>query len=51
MTPPTPEFAKTKVLILVMTYPHPSKKYTEIICTAGITEDMEWVRLYPIDYS
>jgi hypothetical protein len=41
---------RTKVLITVMTYPHPSEKYTELICTAGITEANEWVRLYPIDY-
>jgi len=41
---------KTKVLITVMTYPHPSKSYKEIICTAGLTEDGSWVRLYPIDH-
>ncbi|HBQ99569.1 MULTISPECIES: hypothetical protein [unclassified Roseofilum] len=41
---------KTKVLITVMTYPHPSSSYQELICTAGITENYEWVRLYPIDY-
>ncbi len=33
-----------------MTYPHPSQSYQELICTAGITEDGKWVRLYPIDY-
>ncbi len=41
---------KTKVLVTVMTYPHPSRGYQELICTAGITEAGEWVRLYPIDY-
>jgi hypothetical protein len=40
----------TKVLIIVMTYPHPSRGYNELVCTAGITEDLDWVRLYPIDY-
>lgn len=40
----------TKVLITVMTYPHPSRGYQELVCTAGITEAGEWVRLYPIDY-
>ena len=40
----------TKVLITVMTYPHPSEKYQELVCVAGITEKYEWVRLYPIDY-
>lgn len=38
------------VLITVMTYPHPSEKYLELVCTAGVTEAGEWVRLYPIDY-
>ena len=33
-----------------MTYPHPSEAHQELVCTAGITEDLEWVRLYPIDY-
>ncbi|HNO80573.1 MAG TPA: hypothetical protein PKN33_21205 [Phycisphaerae bacterium] len=41
---------RTRVLITVMTYPHPSPKYTELVCTAGIDEDGQWVRLYPIDY-
>ena len=41
---------KTKVLITVMTYPHPSESHQELVCTAGITEDQHWVRLYPIDY-
>ena len=33
-----------------MTYPHPSETHQELVCTAGITESGEWVRLYPIDY-
>ena len=40
----------TKVLVTVMTYPHPSPGYQELVCTAGITETGEWVRLYPVDY-
>lgn len=43
-------FELTKVLITVRTYPHPSQQYQETICTAGVTEDGDWVRLYPIDY-
>ena len=31
-------------------YPHPSREYKELVCTAGITDDYEWVRLYPIPY-
>lgn len=41
---------RTKVLITVMTYPHPSRGHQELVCTAGVTEQGEWVRLYPIDY-
>jgi hypothetical protein len=41
---------RTRVLITVMTYPHPSESYDELVCTAGVTEAGEWVRLYPIDY-
>ena len=41
---------KTKVLITVMTYPHPSRGYQDLVCTAGVTEQGEWVRLYPVDY-
>lgn len=43
-------FQRTRVLITVMTYPHPSKNHREVVCTAGITDNYEWVRLYPIDY-
>ena len=41
---------RTKVLVTVMTYPLPSRGYQELVCTAGVTEDGEWVRLYPVDY-
>ena len=40
----------TKVLITVKTYPHPSDKYQELVCVAGITADGQWVRLYPVDF-
>lgn len=39
-----------RVLMTVMTYPHPSEGYQELVCTAGITESLDWVRLYPVDY-
>lgn len=45
-----PGFELTKVLITVMTYPYPSKKYQETVCTAGVTQSGEWIRLYPVDY-
>ena len=41
---------KKKILITVKTYPVPSKKYDETVCTAGITENGEWIRLYPIEF-
>jgi hypothetical protein len=42
--------AKEKILITVKTYPTLSKKYEELVCTAGFKEDGSWVRLYPIPF-
>jgi hypothetical protein len=42
--------ALTKVLIVVKTYPTISKKYDELVCTAGFREDGSWIRLYPIQF-
>lgn len=39
-----------KVLITVKTYPLPSNKYEELVCTAGILEDGRWIRIYPIPF-
>lgn len=39
-----------RVLITVKTYPIPSAKYDELVCTAGITDDGDFVRLYPINF-
>lgn len=41
---------KLKVLITVKTYPIPSAKYDELVCTAGVTESGDFVRLYPINF-
>lgn len=41
---------RTKVLITVKAYPAISKKYNETVCTAGITEEGKWVRIYPIPF-
>jgi len=41
---------KTKVLITVKTYPTPSSKYDELVCTAGFREDGSWIRIYPVEY-
>jgi hypothetical protein len=40
--------AKKKVLITVTTYPLPSRSYDELVCTAGILETGEWIRIYPV---
>ena len=40
---------KKKVTVVTKAYPEPSSKYGQVACTAGITEEGEWIRLYPID--
>lgn len=37
-----------QILITVRTYPTISAKYTETVCTGGITENGQWRRLYPV---
>lgn len=39
-----------RVFTTVMTYPAPSGANNETVCTAGITADHRFIRLYPIDY-
>lgn len=39
-----------KILIIAKTYPCISKKYGELVCTAGITESGKFIRLYPIAF-
>lgn len=41
---------KVRVLITVKTYPVLSAKYDELVCTAGITDDGKWIRIYPIPF-
>ena len=40
----------TRVLITVKTYPTLSKKYGELVCTAGLRSDGSWVRIYPVPF-
>jgi hypothetical protein len=42
---------RKKVLITVTTYPLPSRSYDELVCTAGILENGEWIRIYPVPLS
>ena len=41
---------KEEVLVIVKAYPTPSKKYGETVCTAGITKEGKWIRLYPVQF-
>lgn len=41
---------KKRILMVVKTYPTPSEKYHETVCTAGVTDSGEWIRLYPIQF-
>ncbi|MDO8649608.1 MAG: hypothetical protein Q7R81_07590 [Candidatus Peregrinibacteria bacterium] len=43
-------YKRERLLILVKTYPTLSTKYDELVCTAGMTPDGRWLRLYPIVY-
>jgi hypothetical protein len=42
---------RVKFLLTVAAYPLPSRSYDELVCTAGITEDGKWIRLYPVPLS
>lgn len=42
---------KAQVLITVKTYPHPSSKYYELVCTAGLLDGKFWIRIYPIPFT
>lgn len=41
---------RLRLLILVKTQPTFSNKYLETVCTAGITENGDWRRIYPIPF-
>ena len=41
---------KEKILITVKTYPTLSRKYAELVCTAGVNESGEWRRIYPMRF-
>lgn len=38
------------MLIVVTTYPQPSRSYDELVCTAGLLEDGSWIRIYPVPF-
>ena len=39
-----------RILVTVKTYPVPAAKGAEVSCTAGVTADGEWIRLFPIPF-
>lgn len=45
-----PGYEKKEILILVKTYPNPSRNYVETVCTAGVTKSGNWIRLYPVSF-
>ncbi|MGN6419636.1 MAG: hypothetical protein ACTHMC_19195 [Pseudobacter sp.] len=42
---------RKKVLITVTTYPLPSRSHDELVCTAGMLETGEMIRIYPVPFS
>jgi len=47
---PSHEIPAARVLITVKTYPQPSGKYDELVCTAGFLPEGKWIRIYPIPF-
>lgn len=43
-------WTRKKVLLTVKAYPTTSKRYGATYCAAGVTEDGEWIRLYPMSF-
>lgn len=39
---------RKKVLITDVTYPLPSRSHDELVCTAGILENGDFIRIYPV---
>jgi hypothetical protein len=44
------DWSTKRVLITVRTYPVPATKGIEVSCTAGVTSDGKWIRLFPVPY-
>ncbi|OGO17257.1 MAG: hypothetical protein A2Z14_08655 [Chloroflexi bacterium RBG_16_48_8] len=45
------DIQEAKLLITVKTYPLPSSKYGELVCTAGLLDGEKWMCIYPIPLS
>ena len=46
----TPQEETKRALIVVRTYPVPSRSGVEVSCTAAITDKGEWLRLFPVPW-
>jgi hypothetical protein len=44
------QWTTENVFIAVRTYPMPSKRDIEVSCTAAVTADGRWIRLFPVPY-
>ncbi len=44
------DWLERDVMITVKAYPNPSRKYQEIVCSAGVTREEGWIRLFPIRF-
>jgi hypothetical protein len=39
---------RKRVLIVVRTYPTPARSTIEASCTAAISDDGQWIRMFPV---
>jgi hypothetical protein len=44
------DWSRRRVLILVRTYPVPAQRDVEVSCTAALTAEGQWMRLFPVPY-
>lgn len=44
------EWQTKRILVTVKSYPRPSRSLYETVCVAGVTDDGEWIRLYPVTF-
>ena len=43
-------YVKKRVFITAKTYPSPARKGVEVSCTGGITDQGEWIRIFPVPF-
>lgn len=50
MTTSSMRWETRRVLVVAKTYPNPSRTHRETVCTAGIDDQGQWLRMYPVRY-